>query len=352
MARTRREFGALVMAGVGVTAIPSALNASTAAAQQTTEVVGTAAAQAAAEVPWGGPLAPDKPLAKAYADAAKALSEVDDNPMIRWQHRVWCQTGYRSPGSAGTGQPVDQLVDPAVDFVSPKGFLYKNYVRPMPEGGVQFLDNAWYFGTDFIGIVVVRTPDGLVMLDAMTNPQDMRTQFLDQAAAAGLDPRDIRHVFLGHSHIDHVGGASMVRGAEETGGQRRSSGRDSPRHRARRFLLRLPEAAETEGILNLAELRGGQDTRPLDQVVPGHGGQPRARGKAWTRERQPQHAFKGQSFQGAYSHFDTQTADVDARRSDDLHHPDPGRVVSRQQYEQPPLVELDPPDFATLHMSS
>jgi hypothetical protein len=51
-------------------------------------------------------------------------------------------------------------------------------------------------------------------------------------------------------------------------------------------------------------------------------------------------------------HFDAQTADVDARRSDDLHRPDPGRVVCRQQYDQPPLVELHPPDFATLHMSS
>ncbi|MFJ3213595.1 MULTISPECIES: hypothetical protein [Streptomyces] len=39
-------------------------------------------------------------------------------------------------------------------------------------------------------------------------------------------------------------------------------------------------------------------------------------------------------------HFDAQTADVDARRSDDLHRPDPGRVVYRQQYDQPPLVEL------------
>jgi hypothetical protein len=55
---------------------------------------------------------------------------------------------------------------------------------------------------------------------------------------------------------------------------------------------------------------------------------------------------------GAYLHFDAQTADVDARRSDDLHCPDPGRVVCRQQYDQPPLVELDPPDFAALHMSS
>jgi hypothetical protein len=39
-------------------------------------------------------------------------------------------------------------------------------------------------------------------------------------------------------------------------------------------------------------------------------------------------------------------------RSDDLHHLDPRRILSRQQHHQPPLVELHPPDFATLHMSS
>lgn len=199
MTPTRREFGTFVMVGVGAAAIPSTL------------LAGAAEARAAEEVPWGGPLAPDQPLAKAYGDAARALADVDDNPMIRWQYRVWCQTGYRSPGSAGTGQPVDQLVDPATDFVSPKGFLYRDHVRPMPAGGVQFLDNAWYFGTDFTGLVLVRTPDGLIMLDALTTPDDMRTQFLDQAAAAGLDPRDIRYVFLGHHHGDHVGGANLIR---------------------------------------------------------------------------------------------------------------------------------------------
>lgn len=209
MTPTRREFGALVLAGAGATAIPPALLAGsgTAAAQTAAEVPqGTAA-----EVPWGGPLAPDKPLAKAYDDAARALAGVDDNPMIRWQYRLWCRTGYRSPSSAGTGQPVDELVDPAVDLVSPKGFLFKEYVRPMPTGGVRFLDNAWYFGTDHTGLVIVRTPDGLIMLDALTTPDDMRTQFLDQAAAAGLDPGDIRYVFLGHHHVDHVGGANLIR---------------------------------------------------------------------------------------------------------------------------------------------
>ncbi|MFG2964901.1 MULTISPECIES: MBL fold metallo-hydrolase [unclassified Streptomyces] len=292
MTRTRREFGAMVMAGVGATAIPSALNMSTAAAQ-TAEAPTATAAQAAAEQPWGGPLAPDKPLAKAYADAAKALAEVDDNPMIRWQYRVWCQTGYRSPGSAGTGQPVDQLTDPTTDFVSPKGFLYKDYVRPMPAGGVRFLDNAWFFGTDFTGIVVVRTPDGLIMLDALTNPQDMRSQFLDQAAAAGLDPRDIRYVFLGHSHIDHVGGANLIRdhyaphakfvmgqpdaaviAAQRADLKKRKDEYTEEEYRARLALLPSRIDIEVEAYpghtVGMKRIRIGRRTTAVAMLAPGH----------------------------------------------------------------------------------
>ncbi|WP_399065278.1 hypothetical protein [Streptomyces winkii] len=145
---------------------------------------------------------------------------------------------------------------------------------------------------------------------------------------------------------------SIVRGAEEAAGSVDHLDETDHALAGVRFLLRLPESTETEGVLNLAEFRGGQGARSLDQVVPGHDGQPRARGKARTREGEPEHAFKGQSFHVAYCHFDAQAGDVDTRWSDDLHYPDPGRVVSRQQHDRPPLVELHPPDFATLHMSS
>lgn len=116
--------------------------------------------------------------------------------------------------------------------------------------------------------------------------------------------------------------------------------------------LRLLEATETKGILDLAELRGRQDARPPDQVFPGQGDQPSARDEAGTWKCDSQDAFERQSFGGTYCHLNGHAAEIGARGSDDLHRQETGRLFSRQQYDCPLLVEIRPPDFATSHMSS
>jgi glyoxylase-like metal-dependent hydrolase (beta-lactamase superfamily II) len=161
--------------------------------------------------PFRGPISPDLPLARGYNEAARALSLVDDNPLIRWEYRVWCETGYRSPRDAGAGQEVDALIDPARDLVSPQGFFHSDLARtPMPAGGARFLENAWYFGADGLGVIVVRTPDGLVIVDTMTTPEEFEQVVLNEMPAAGLNPADIRYIFLGHMHSDHTGGANVI----------------------------------------------------------------------------------------------------------------------------------------------
>lgn len=163
--------------------------------------------------PFAGPLAADLPLAKAYDSAARAFSDSTENPVLKWHYRVWCQTGYRSVGDAGTGQTVDTPPDPTQDLVSPLGFNYGSSLgRNVHVGGSRFLDNAWYFGTDYTGMVIVKLPDGsLVMLDALTTPADMQTQTLDQMAAAGLDVTKVKYIFIGHEHGDHYGGVNLVK---------------------------------------------------------------------------------------------------------------------------------------------
>lgn len=165
-----------------------------------------------ASVPFGGPLAADLPLAKAYDNAAKTMAETTDNPILKWEYRVWCQTGYRTTREGGTGQPIDLPTDATVDLVSPTGFLHTELSKPMPAGGVQFMDNAWYFGTDLTGLVVVRTQEGnLLMFDALTTSIDMQTQAINEMKSIGLDPSKITHIFVGHEHADHYGGIELIR---------------------------------------------------------------------------------------------------------------------------------------------
>lgn len=176
---------------------------------------GQAVAQTALGVeevkPWVGALYPDTPVAQGHNDAAKALAMVDGNPLIRWEYRVWCETGYHHIDNVGTNQFADPLPDPSRDLVSPNGFYYREYRDPMPPGGVQFFDDAWYFGTDYVGTVIVKKDDGLLMFDALTTAEDMQTQVIDQMPAAGLDPADITHIFVGHRHLDHAGGVNLIR---------------------------------------------------------------------------------------------------------------------------------------------
>ncbi len=70
------------------------------------------------------------------------------------------------------------------------------------------------------------------------------------------------------------------------------------------------------------------------------------------RGNAPQHAFEGQPFRGSYSHFHAQAAVVDARRHDDLHRLKPGWLLVREQHDRASLIEVDPPDFTALHVSS
>lgn len=160
--------------------------------------------------PTAGPLKPDTAVAAGYVGAARALANVDDNPLIRWTEERWCETGYRTTGEAGAGQIPDKPVDRVRDLVSPLGYIDPRDDRPMPAGGVRFFDNAWYFGTDVTGMVVVKTDAGLLMFDALTNAEDMQSLGIDQMKAAGLDPAQIRYIFIGHEHVDHIGGINLI----------------------------------------------------------------------------------------------------------------------------------------------
>lgn len=84
------------------------------------------------------------------------------------------------------------------------------------EERMRILDDVYLVGSGIVGlsaptdcnVYVARGPEGLVMVDAGSGmaPGDI----LDNMAADGLDPSQVSHIVLTHSHWDHVRGCRAL----------------------------------------------------------------------------------------------------------------------------------------------
>jgi metallo-beta-lactamase class B len=73
---------------------------------------------------------------------------------------------------------------------------------------IRIFDNLYYVGTDYVSAYVVKTSDGLIMIDSLYN--EFTQQALDAMGRIGLDPKTIKYVLVTHGHSDHVGGAKAI----------------------------------------------------------------------------------------------------------------------------------------------
>ena len=79
-----------------------------------------------------------------------------------------------------------------------------------PIEPVQVFDNLFYIGSISVAQFVVRTSEGLIMIDSGWDEKDA-----DYAAESmkklGLNPADTRYILITHSHSDHYGGAQFFK---------------------------------------------------------------------------------------------------------------------------------------------
>ena len=73
----------------------------------------------------------------------------------------------------------------------------------------RFSPNVWSLSLGIVNVGLVRTPDGLVLIDTGTSGSGAR--ILSRLADRGHGPTDIRHVLLTHVHYDHVGGVGDIK---------------------------------------------------------------------------------------------------------------------------------------------
>ncbi len=78
-----------------------------------------------------------------------------------------------------------------------------------PIAPTRIFDDVFAIGNSGTTVYVLRTPAGLVMIDALAANQ-VDTQLLPGLAALGLDPAQVKAIIVGHGHQDHFGGAAYM----------------------------------------------------------------------------------------------------------------------------------------------
>ena len=75
---------------------------------------------------------------------------------------------------------------------------------------VALFDNLYYVGNSYVCAYILKTSDGLIMIDTLYGEFSQKT--IDAMKQVGLNPKDIRYVIVTHGHSDHYGGAKLVQG--------------------------------------------------------------------------------------------------------------------------------------------
>lgn len=80
-----------------------------------------------------------------------------------------------------------------------------------PIAPVRISDNVWHIGTASLTVLLIKTRDGAVLIDAGMPQQASLT--LDNLKQLGVEPRDVRYILHSHAHADHTGPLAAVREA-------------------------------------------------------------------------------------------------------------------------------------------
>lgn len=87
--------------------------------------------------------------------------------------------------------------------------LAKLINQPAPAPGQAF-DNLYYVGAAWVSAWVLKTSEGLILIDALNNNREAADLIEGGMRRLGLDPAQIRYVVVTHGHGDHYGGAQML----------------------------------------------------------------------------------------------------------------------------------------------
>jgi metallo-beta-lactamase class B len=84
---------------------------------------------------------------------------------------------------------------------------------PVPRQTLEptkIFDNLYYIGFNDIGAWALTTSQGIIVIDSLNTPEEAETILIPGMQKAGLDPKQIKYVIIGHGHFDHFGGTPYL----------------------------------------------------------------------------------------------------------------------------------------------
>ena len=99
------------------------------------------------------------------------------------------------------------------NFVAHPWILYHEPFRVVGD--------VYYLGNSYVSTFLIDTGEGLILIDP--GFQQMVYQVFDAVRKLGFETKDIKHIFLSHGHMDHVGATRVL---QEYTGARVWIGRD------------------------------------------------------------------------------------------------------------------------------
>jgi metallo-beta-lactamase class B len=72
----------------------------------------------------------------------------------------------------------------------------------------KMFDNLYHVGPCYVAVYLLTTPQGVIMFDTTQEP--FVDKVIDNIKKVGVNPRDIKYIFINHGHLDHAGGSAKM----------------------------------------------------------------------------------------------------------------------------------------------
>jgi metallo-beta-lactamase class B len=86
---------------------------------------------------------------------------------------------------------------------------YGQYDNARTVPPFKIFDNLYYVGIDWVSAYILKTDDGLILIDALY--RDYPAHLLKSVKELGFDPKQIKYILCTHGHYDHCEGADTLK---------------------------------------------------------------------------------------------------------------------------------------------